>query len=683
MKLYLQWLAVSVIAIAILDSCGVNTRQITLGNNASCTVTYKSARYECVASSKTGRIWLDRNIGASQVASTAFTYKAYGNYFQWGRPADGHQRSNSPEIGSVQVSTTSPSSNSGFITVDTNTSDWVKSGVDDNGTQREAFLQKTDGTGICPQGYRVPTIAEWRAELNASSQDMSSSVLNLPLAGFRDGITGEVKNAVRRKNDPNAVGYYLASDSSSQKRAKFLFLDQNRRGKIETKGRAYGYSVRCIKAQSGEKAPAVSGGESGKTPSGGSSNASSGDDHKNSMVGATPINLTSTTSGDIEVAGDVDWFKVVIPSTGRLVVETTGSIDAEGTLYDASGRHQIAYDDDGGTDHNFKIMQTVTAGTYYVEVRHRASGTGIYALSASFTASTPVSDDYGNTKNTAATIGTTSTTSGEIETAGDEDWFKVVIPSAGTLVVNTTGSTDTYGYLLDANNREIESNDDGGLDRNFKISKFITTAGTYYVRVKHHSTSLTGSYSLVSQFIADDYGNARNTAATISATSTTSGNLEIVGDVDYFKIVIPSSATRKGALTVDINDTRTYTFLRDTADRQLASFHGLEGNVMRPVRAGETYYVSVEGSSAAPTVRYTLTSQFTPDDHGDTKETATLINPDSNTSGHITSYEDKDYFKIVIPRAGTLVVETTGATDTKGTLSNNNGRGINYDSDSG
>ncbi|MCB4775621.1 MAG: PPC domain-containing protein, partial [Sulfurovum sp.] len=276
-----------------------------------------------------------------------------------------------------------------------------------------------------------------------------------------------------------------------------------------------------------------------------------------------------------------------------------------------------------------------------------------------------------------------STTAGDIETAGDEDWFKVVIPSAGTLVVNTTGSTDTYGYLLDANNHEIESNDDGGLDRNFKISKFITTAGTYYVRVKHHSTSLTGSYLLVSQFIADDYGNARNTAATISATSTTSGNLEIVGDVDYFKIVIPSSATRKGALTVDINDTRTYTFLRDASDRQLASFHGLEGNVMRPVRAGETYYVSVEGSSAAPTVRYTLTSQFTPDDHGDTKETATLINPDSNTSGHITSYEDKDYFKIVIPRAGTLVVETTGATDTKGTLSNNNGRGINYDSDSG
>ncbi|MCB4763947.1 MAG: PPC domain-containing protein, partial [Sulfurovum sp.] len=372
----------------------------------------------------------------------------------------------------------------------------------------------------------------------------------------------------------------------------------------------------------------------------------------------------------------------------------------------ASGT-KITSDDDSGSEHNFKISQYLETGTYYVKVKHRDSSaiSGTYLLAAHF-------DDYGNTPDDAtpinpSTVASTvsgsiemagdedwfkvditstgtlvigiagqtaddinvslygesnvSIVSGDIEVAGDEDWFKVVIPSAGTLVVNTTGSTDTYGYLLDANNREIESNDDGGLDRNFKISKFITTAGTYYVRVKHHSTSLTGSYLLVSQFIADDYGNARNTAATISATSTTSGNLEIAGDVDYFKIVIPSSATRKGALTVDINDTRTYTFLRDASDRQLASFHGLESNVMRPVRAGETYYVSVEGSSAAPTVRYTLTSQFTADDHGDTKETATLINPDSNTSGHITSYEDKDYFKIVIPRAGTLVVETTGA----------------------
>ncbi|MCB4774596.1 MAG: fibrobacter succinogenes major paralogous domain-containing protein, partial [Sulfurovum sp.] len=253
MKLYLQGLAVAIIAIVILDSCGVNTNRATVGNKGtSCNVVHLNTRYGCVESKNTGRIWLDRNLGATKVAKTPFYSPSYGDYFQWGRPADGHQRSTSSVARSMQASTTSPSSNSAFIAVNTNTADWVDDGVDDNGTLREVFLWKTNGMGICPEGYRVPTAAEWRAELNASSQDMSNSALKLPLAGFRDGKTGKVNKAKSLRNDSNAVGYYLASDSSSQKLVKFLFLDQNRRGKIETKGRAYGYSVRCIKALKGE-----------------------------------------------------------------------------------------------------------------------------------------------------------------------------------------------------------------------------------------------------------------------------------------------------------------------------------------------------------------------------------------------------------------------------------------------
>ncbi|MCB4763908.1 MAG: PPC domain-containing protein, partial [Sulfurovum sp.] len=86
-------------------------------------------------------------------------------------------------------------------------------------------------------------------------------------------------------------------------------------------------------------------------------------------------------------AGDVDWFKVVIPSAGRLVAETTGSTDTVGILYDASGT-EIVTDNDSGTDTNFKITQSVTAGTYYVKVKHSsATGTGNYNLATKFTPS--------------------------------------------------------------------------------------------------------------------------------------------------------------------------------------------------------------------------------------------------------------------------------------------------------
>jgi hypothetical protein len=39
----------------------------------------------------TGQIWMDRNLDATQVATSSTDFRAYGSLFQWGRAADGHQ----------------------------------------------------------------------------------------------------------------------------------------------------------------------------------------------------------------------------------------------------------------------------------------------------------------------------------------------------------------------------------------------------------------------------------------------------------------------------------------------------------------------------------------------------------------------------------------------------------------
>jgi hypothetical protein len=41
--------------------------------------------------SKTGRIWMDKNLGATRVATSSYDTLSFGFYFQWGRGADGHQ----------------------------------------------------------------------------------------------------------------------------------------------------------------------------------------------------------------------------------------------------------------------------------------------------------------------------------------------------------------------------------------------------------------------------------------------------------------------------------------------------------------------------------------------------------------------------------------------------------------
>ena len=45
-----------------------------------------------VTNPATGRTWMDRNLGASRVATGNTDAEAYGDLYQWGRAADGHQK---------------------------------------------------------------------------------------------------------------------------------------------------------------------------------------------------------------------------------------------------------------------------------------------------------------------------------------------------------------------------------------------------------------------------------------------------------------------------------------------------------------------------------------------------------------------------------------------------------------
>ena len=62
------------------------------------------------------------------------------------------------------------------------------------------------------------------------------------------------------------------------------------------------------------------------------------------------------------------------------------------------------------------------------------------------------------------------------------------------------------------------------------------------------------------------------------------------------------------------------------------------------------------------------------DQHGDTPATATSVGANSQTAGQINSANDQDYFAITVPQAGLLVVETTGFTNTQGTLTTPDGQ---------
>ena len=104
-----------------------------------------------VTNPTTGEIWMDRNLGASQVATSSTDANAYGDLYQWGRAADGHESRTSATT-STNATATSAVPNDGnawdgfFITEGSYPYDWLTP-QDDN------LWQGVSGTNNpCPSG---------------------------------------------------------------------------------------------------------------------------------------------------------------------------------------------------------------------------------------------------------------------------------------------------------------------------------------------------------------------------------------------------------------------------------------------------------------------------------------------------------------------------------------------------
>ena len=184
-----------------------------------------------VTSSGTGKTWMNRNLGATQVASSSTDEASYGDLYQWGRNSDGHQiRSSSTANGPVA----SGSEGSNFIT---SSGDWLSTQDDTrwNGSTKGAH-------DPCPDGFRVPTEAEWQAELNNfESNNVAgayNSPLKLPVAGYRINSNGALFNV-------GSYGSYWSSTVSGTNARNLLFNSSN--ASMNSANRANGFSVRCIK----------------------------------------------------------------------------------------------------------------------------------------------------------------------------------------------------------------------------------------------------------------------------------------------------------------------------------------------------------------------------------------------------------------------------------------------------
>ena len=194
-------------------------------------ITHNGFTYGTVTSPYTGRVWLDRNLGASQVCTAYSDSACYGDYYQWGRGTDGHEKADS-SITSTQATDVINVNNAGkFITSSSSyVYDWAKD-ADSDGSIRSAKWNP------CPSGYRIPTIDELLAE-NISGRADAYSKLKLPSAGYRYNDSGSLY--LQGSNG------YLWSSSLNGSVSRYLYFGSSRASSYGG-SRVNGFSVRCIK----------------------------------------------------------------------------------------------------------------------------------------------------------------------------------------------------------------------------------------------------------------------------------------------------------------------------------------------------------------------------------------------------------------------------------------------------
>ena len=205
-----------------------------------------------------GQTWMDRNLGARRVATAFNDVLSYGNHYQWGRPADGHEitvwdganptsgRGFANATGALATST--PPEHSNFILTDNATTyyDWLA-------PQADPDRWANANQGPCPEGYHVPTDAQWATADTFNGGDATKdgdtvgwdnntetygSALKLPSAGFRNRLNGLL-------GSQSTYGNYWSSSVSGTNARYLVFYSTA--ATTYFNHRAYGFSVRCLK----------------------------------------------------------------------------------------------------------------------------------------------------------------------------------------------------------------------------------------------------------------------------------------------------------------------------------------------------------------------------------------------------------------------------------------------------
>lgn len=213
-----------------------------------------------------------------------------------------------------------------------------------------------------------------------------------------------------------------------------------------------------------------------------------------SIAAAATISTGVANSAAITTTTDNDYFKIVTTATTNNVFSLVGpsGVDFDMQILNSSGT--VIGSGTGTTATETVTLNSQAAGTYYIRVfgYNGANSATCYTITATATVVTSCSSVYdvstNGTTSGAATIPFNTDVKGLVNPSGDNDYYKFVITTGGTITMTLTTLPANYHLrLLNSSGSTVQTSSNSGTT-NETISRTVT-AGTYYARVYPSNTN--------------------------------------------------------------------------------------------------------------------------------------------------------------------------------------------------
>lgn len=383
------------------------------------------------------------------------------------------------------------------------------------------------------------------------------------------------------------------------------------------------------------------------------------DDHGNDPKGATRIDASTRVTGEIELAGDADWFSIEV-SRGeayRFEVKLSGSLDDSTiSLYGKNGSVLLGQDDDGGDGLASRLIWQATSDERVnVVVQGYANHVGTYELTVGTAGR--YDDDHGNAALFATPAQIETTLAGEIEQAGDADWFSLPVELGATYSFSTQLESidDTTLSLVGTDgDTELRFNDDHGGERASRIVWTADVDGVVYLQVRGFDNQV-GSYMLEFAQVGfpDDHGNVLANATKLQFPARFAAEIDYQDDLDLFQFEAIRGTSYRLQTELDTLGDSVLRLLDPVgnlvAQNDDYNFISFASRIDWVADRTSTMFVEVSGLLDRDVGSYQLIAEVTDvvDDHGNAESTATpILELPSLITGRDDFEGDQDWFRL-------------------------------------